>query len=143
MLSKYLSNPSQSHWKAAKKILRYLQGIKDLMLTYQHTNTLKMVGFSDSDYATCVDYKNSTFGYIFIMVEEAVSWKSVKQTLTHSSTLETEYAACYEAMCHAIWLWNFIPALGVVHSISRRLKLFYDNSITISFFMNTRSTSRS
>ena len=35
--------------------------------------------------------------------------------------------ACYEATCHVIWLRNFISSLKVVHSISRPLKLFYDN----------------
>ena len=35
VLGTYLSDPGQSHWKMAKKVLRYLQGIKDLMLTYQ------------------------------------------------------------------------------------------------------------
>ena len=51
--------------------------------------------------------------------------------------------ACYEATCHAIWLWDFILALEVVRSISRQLKLFCDNSAVISFSRNTRSTSRS
>ena len=50
--------------------------------------------------------------------------------------------ACYETTCHAIWLQNFISALEVNHSISRPLKLFYDNSAAVSFSMNTRSTSR-
>ena len=44
VLGRYLSDPSQSHWKTAKKFLRYLQGTKDLMLTYRHTDTLKVVG---------------------------------------------------------------------------------------------------
>ena len=43
MLSRYLSDSSQSHWKVAKKVLRYLQGTKDLMLTYRRTDTLKVV----------------------------------------------------------------------------------------------------
>ena len=51
--------------------------------------------------------------------------------------------ACYEATCHAIWLRNFISALEVVHSISRQLKLFCDNSTTVFFSRNTRSTSHS
>ncbi|WJZ96796.1 hypothetical protein VitviT2T_015444 [Vitis vinifera] len=34
MLGRYLSNPGNQHWKATKKVLRYLQGTKDLMLTY-------------------------------------------------------------------------------------------------------------
>ena len=113
------------------------------MLTYQRTDTLEVVGFSDSDYTGCVDDKKSTSGYIFMMAEGAVSWKSIKQTLTASSTVEVEYMVCYEATCHTIWLQNFISALEVVHSISRPLKLFYDNSAAVYFSRNTRSTSHS
>ena len=78
-----------------------------------------------------------------MMVGGAVSWKNVKQTLTASSTMEAEYMACYEATCQAIWLRNFISAMGVVDSISRPLKLYCDNSSAVSFSKNTRSTSRS
>ena len=49
---------------------------------------------------------------------------------------------CYEATCHAIWLRNFISTLKVVHSISRSVKLFYDNSTIVSFSRNTKNTSR-
>ena len=142
LLGRYLSDPSQSHWKAAKKVLRCLQGTKDLM-TYRHTDTLEVVIFSDSDYASCVDDKKFTYGYIVMMVEGAVSWKSVKQTFLASSTTKAKYVACYEATCHAIWLSNFISSLEVVHSISRPLKLFCDNSAAVSFSRNTRITSSS
>ena len=40
MLDRYLSDPSQSHWKAANKVLRNVHDTKDLMLTYQRTDTL-------------------------------------------------------------------------------------------------------
>ena len=90
VLGRYLSDPDQSHWKAIKKVLRYLQSTKDLMSTYRRTNTLKVVGFSDSDYASCVDDKKSTSNYIFMMVEGVVSWKSVKQTFTVFSTMEVK-----------------------------------------------------
>ncbi|XP_024021325.1 uncharacterized protein LOC112091563 [Morus notabilis] len=39
-------------------------------------------------YAQAVDDKRSTSGYIFMMVGRVISWKSVKQTLTASSTME-------------------------------------------------------
>ena len=113
------------------------------MLTYRLTDTLEVVGFSDSDYAGCVDDKKSTFGYIFVMVEGVVSWKSIKKILTSSFTMEAKYMACFEATCHAMWLWNFISVLEVVHSISRPLKLFCDNFVAVSFSRNTRSTSHS
>ena len=138
-----MSDPSQSHWKTAKKVLRYLQSTKDLMLTYRRIDILKVVGFSNSGYASCVDDQKFTYGYIFMMVEGVVSWKSVKQTLATSSTMEAMYVACYEVVFHVIWLQNFISALGVVHSISRLLKLFCDNSVAIYFSRNIGSTSYS
>ena len=72
VLGRHLSDHSQSHWKGAKTILRYLQGTKDLMLTYRRTDTLEVVGFSDFDYAGCEDDKKSTYGYIFMMAEGVV-----------------------------------------------------------------------
>ena len=68
-MTRYLSAPGQNHWKAAKKVLRYLHGTKDLMLTYWRTDTLEVVGFSDFDYGICMDDKKSTYGYIFMMTE--------------------------------------------------------------------------
>ena len=47
---------------------------------------------------------------------------------------------CYKAICHGIWLQNFISTLGVVHFISISLKLFCNNSIAISFSRNTSNT---
>ena len=57
VLGRYLSDLGQNHWKATKKVLRHLQGTKDLMLTYRRTNTLEVVGFRDFNYAGCVDDK--------------------------------------------------------------------------------------
>ena len=70
------------------------------MLTYWRTDNLEVVGFSDSDYAGCLDDKKST-SYTFRMAKGAVSWKHVKQTLT-TSTMEVEYVACYEVTSHVI-----------------------------------------
>ena len=78
VLGRYLSDLGESHWKAAKKVMRYLQGTKDLMLTCWRTDTLEVVGFSDSDYVGYVDDKKSISSYIFMMAEGVVSWKSVK-----------------------------------------------------------------
>ncbi|KAL5576981.1 hypothetical protein UlMin_018680 [Ulmus minor] len=143
VLGRYLSDPGTSHWQAVKKVLRYLQGTKDHMLTYRRTNNLDIVGFCDANFGGCVDDKKSTTGYIFMMAGGAISWKSVKQTLTVSSTMEAEYVACYQATCNAMWLRNFISALGVVDSATRPLKLYCDNSAAVSFSRNTGSTCRS
>ena len=38
MLGRYHNNSGTDHWKAAKKMLRYSQGIKDHMLAYRRSN---------------------------------------------------------------------------------------------------------
>ena len=43
------------------------------MLMYRQTNNLDLVGYSDVDFAGCVDSRKSTSGYIFIMVGGAIS----------------------------------------------------------------------
>lgn len=78
MLGKYQSDPGLEHWKAAKRVLRYLQGTNDHMPTYRHTDLLEVVGYSDSDFAGCVDTRKSTSRYIFLFAGGAVSWRSVK-----------------------------------------------------------------
>ena len=35
MLERYQSNPGMNHWRVAKKVLRYLQGMKEYMLMYR------------------------------------------------------------------------------------------------------------
>ncbi|XP_058729485.1 secreted RxLR effector protein 161-like [Vicia villosa] len=102
VLGRYLSNPGLGHWKAVKKVMRYLQGTKDYILTYKKSDQLQVVGYSDSDFAGCPNDRKSTSGLIFMMAGGAISWKSVKQTLTATSTMEAEYVACYEATCQAM-----------------------------------------
>ena len=69
MLGRYQSNPSIDYWRAAKKVMRYFQETKDYMLMYRQTNNLDVIGYLDSDFASCVDSRESTSGYIFMMAE--------------------------------------------------------------------------
>ncbi|KAK1603145.1 hypothetical protein QYE76_007880 [Lolium multiflorum] len=139
-IERYQSNPGLDHWKAAKKVLRYLQGTKGLMLTYEKSDNLEIVGYSDADFAGCVDTKKSTSGYIFTLAKGAISWKSSKQTVTASSTMQAEFVACYEATGQAVWLKNFIPELRVIDSISRPLTLYCDNQPAVIYASNNKSS---
>ena len=122
--------------------MRYLQGTKDYKLTYRHTDQLKVIGYSDFDFAGSVDTRKSTSSYIFLLSRGAISWRSTKQTLVASSTMEAQFVACYEATTQALWLRNFIIGLMIIDYISRHLKILYDNSAAIFFSKNNRSGSR-
>ncbi|KAL4340454.1 hypothetical protein GQ457_08G012720 [Hibiscus cannabinus] len=113
MLGRYQSNPGIDHWRAAKKVLRYLKGTKEYMLTYKRSDHLEVVGYSDSDFAGCVDSRKSTSGYIFMFASGAISWRSVKQTLTATSTMEAEFVSCFEATSHGVWLKIYLMGCTV------------------------------
>ena len=138
MLGRYQSNPGLDHWKAAKKVLRYLQGSKDHMLTYKRYDHLEVIGYTDSDFAGCMDTRKSTFGYVYLLAGGAISWKSAKQTILVASTMEAEFVACFEATIQANWLWNFISGLGIVDSIAKPLKIYCDNSAAVFFSKNDK-----
>ena len=95
MLGRYQSNPRLDHWKTVKKVLKYLQGTKEYMFTYRKSEHLEVIGYSDSNFAGCVDIRKSTFGFMFLL--GAISLKSAKQSIIVASTMEAEFVACFEA----------------------------------------------
>ena len=108
MLGRFQSNPGESHWVAAKKVLRYMQNTKNYQLVYGRDDGLELVGFTDSDLAGDLDERKSTGGYIFMLNGGAISWKSAKQTIVSTSTMEAEFVACFEGMKQAVWLRNLL-----------------------------------
>ena len=72
-----------------------------------------------------------------------MSWRSNKQTLVATSTMEAEFVSCFEATSHGVWLKSFIFELRIVDSISRPLRIFCDNSVAVFLAKNNKSGSRS
>jgi len=81
------------------------------MLTYRRSEYLEVIGYSDSDFARCVDRRKSTLGYVFLLARGLVSWKSAKQSVVAMSVMEAEFVACFETTIQANWLRNFISGL--------------------------------
>ena len=113
------------------------------MLTYQRSNHLEIIGYSNSDFVDCIDSKRSTSSYVFMLVEGVVSWKSVKQSLIATSAMEAEFIACYEASNQAIWLQNFIIGFCIIDGIEEPLRINYDNKATKLYSKNNSSSSKS
>jgi hypothetical protein len=78
MLGRYQKNLGKSHCDGIKKALRYIQGTNGLMLTYERSDGLEIVGYLDSNYAGYLDTVRSTLGYVFKLTGGAISWSSSK-----------------------------------------------------------------
>ena len=55
ILSRYLSNSSMVHWKAAKQVIKHLQTTKHYMLTYRRSDYVEIIGHSYSSFVGCHD----------------------------------------------------------------------------------------
>ncbi|KAM1171552.1 hypothetical protein ACFX2G_022259 [Malus domestica] len=117
LLGRFQSNPGEAHWVATKKVLRYLQKTKGYMFVYGKENSLKLIGFINSDLVDDRDERKSTSGYVFWLNEAVVSWKSAKQTIISTSTMEAKFVACFEGMEQVVWLRNFVTDMKIVESV--------------------------
>ncbi|XP_028236729.1 uncharacterized protein LOC114416049 [Glycine soja] len=97
LLSRFMQSPSQIHFGAGKRILRYLQGTKEFGIWYNTETNSELLGYTDSDWAGSTDDMKSTSGYAFSLGSRMFSWASKKQAIVAQSTAEAEYVAAAEA----------------------------------------------
>ena len=64
-VARYMQTPRERHWKAAKRILRYIQGTIQFGIHYSTGGEPLLVGFIDSYWADDLDDRKSTAGYVF------------------------------------------------------------------------------
>ena len=87
LISRFMSSPTMSHWLTTKRILKYLKGTTDLRIFYKKgESSLRIMAFTDSDYAGDLDDWKSTFGFVFMLGSRVVSWSSKKQSMVALST---------------------------------------------------------
>ena len=95
-LARYLCNPSPQHIKAARRVLKYLQGTIILAVIFRGEDAL-LACFSDSDFAEDIDTRRSTSGYVIVFAGGIICWSSKRQSLVATSTMEAKYYAMKEA----------------------------------------------
>lgn len=110
-LSRFVSNPGQAHWTAAKRLLRYLKKHAALGPVYGPA-PIKLIGHCDSDYARNPDNRRSTTGHICTITDAPVAWNSRLQPTIAQSTAEAEYMSASDASNRVVWFRQLLKDLG-------------------------------
>lgn len=112
-LSQYLQTPRESHWKACKRVLRYVKGTLNHGLRFLPAPKLTIEAFSDADYASCTDNRRSTTGYVVYFGDNRVTWSARKQKVVSRSSTESEYRALAQTSTEVLWLQSLLTELKV------------------------------
>ncbi|XP_059627367.1 secreted RxLR effector protein 161-like [Cornus florida] len=97
LLARYSSAPTRRHWNGVKHIMRYLRGTTDIGLFYLRKSKPQLIGYADAGYLSDPHTARSQTGYLFTCGGTAISWRSMKQTMTATSSNHSEILAIHEA----------------------------------------------
>jgi Reverse transcriptase (RNA-dependent DNA polymerase) len=131
LVSRYMEEPKMTHWKAIKRILRYVKGTLSHSLFYSHTNQFDLVGYSDSDWSGDLDDRKSTSGFVFFIGSTAFTWLSKKQPIVTLSTCEAEYVAASSYVCHSLWLRKLLKKMNFSQEKATNIRV--DNKSQLSW----------
>jgi len=110
-LAAFSNSPTEEHWNAMKRILRYIKQTKGLGLELGG-KSLKLRGFMDASFADKWN-SHSTGGYVFFLGNGAISWASKAQSLVALSSTESEYIQSTETAKEGLWLKKLLPAFDI------------------------------
>ncbi|XP_019165708.1 PREDICTED: uncharacterized protein LOC109161671 [Ipomoea nil] len=133
-LSQHVDKPRNTHMMAAHRVLRYLKGSPGKGLFYPSNCHAKLQGFSDSDWASCIETRKSITGYCVYLGQSLISWKTKKQTTVSRSSLEAEYRALASTTCEVQWLLFLLADLQV--TFDSPIALFCDNRSAVAIGEN-------
>jgi len=110
-LAKFASCHDAQHFKAAKRVLRYLVTTVDQKLTFHQqpkVGELKIITYTDSDWAGDHSDRRSFSGSVVFLNGCAVSWNCKKQATVALSSVEAEYMALSDATRETLYVHNLL-----------------------------------
>ncbi|XP_021986078.1 uncharacterized mitochondrial protein AtMg00810-like [Helianthus annuus] len=139
-LSQFLQHPTIDHFRAVKRLLRYVKGTISFGLTYNRPHSPSIIGYFDADWVRCLDTRRSTYGYSIFLGGNLVSWSAKKQPTVSRSSCESEYRAMANAAAELVWITHLLREL---HALTPdRPTLLCDNKSALFMTQNLVSHKR-
>lgn len=145
-LSRFLTNPSEEHLKAARRVLRYIANDPDKGITFLKSQEKpKLEAYSDADFAGDPSTSRSTTGSLIRLSSGPICWRSHLQRDVVLSTTEAEYLAATETCRQLKWVKSLLETIGLQESIEGSIQtdFYIDNLSAIALTKNHDNHKRS
>jgi hypothetical protein len=135
-LGRHSATPGAEHQRVLNRAFRYLKGTSALRLVFKRgvPNGMALSGYVDADWASDVNDRKSTSGFVFMLGGAAISWGSKKQASVALSSTEAEYIAASHAAKEAVWLRRLLTELGL--DLTSPTTIHVDNQSAIAIARN-------
>jgi hypothetical protein len=135
VLFRFICKWNESHYQAAKHLLRYIWGTTDICLVFNGDCGKRIIqGFADADWGGDLDTRQSTTGYIYRVYGGTIAWKSRRQPTVALSTTEAEYMALADATRQTTWLQLLLGNLQIAFNVP--VSILNDNNGCIALSKN-------
>ena len=109
LLCRFLTNYTEVHWKAAKRVLLYTLGTIHRVLRFtRNVDAPPVVVYTDSDWGSDRIDGRSTSGVLVLIYGNPATWSTEKQTNVALSTSEAEYIALTSGFKEAKYFINLM-----------------------------------
>nr|GEV59697.1 hypothetical protein [Tanacetum cinerariifolium] len=131
-LSKSQGASTPAELKRMQNVL-YASAVGSIMYDVRCTRPDVAVScYTDAGYLTDADDLKSRTRYVFVLNGGVVDWKSSKQSIFATSSIEAEYIVAFDASKKAVWVRKFIYGLSVVPTIEEPISMYCDNTGAIA-----------
>lgn len=91
------------------RVLRYLKSSPGQGIILPKDNDLQLVGYCDSDWASCPLTRRSTTDYLMKLGSAPISWKTKKQITVSKPSSEAEYRAMNQLLVRSFGCAVYCP----------------------------------
>ena len=113
VLSQFMHSPTDDHWKAAKRVVRYVKQAPGQGILLTHQNDLQLRAYCDADWQSCAITRKSLTGFCIMLGKSLLSWRTKKQGYVATSSAESEYRAMAMTACEVTWLVRLLKDMSV------------------------------
>nr|KYP45253.1 hypothetical protein KK1_033206 [Cajanus cajan] len=103
-LCQFMHKPLESHWKAIKRVLRYLNSTIEHGLDFYPSSNLDINGYYDSDWASNFSDMTSTSGFCLYLGRNLISWMVKKQHVASHSSTEAKFTSMVTLVVEIQWV---------------------------------------
>ena len=126
-VSRFTKNYQAQHWKAIKRIFRYLKGTEDYRLCYSKKMKSDVLAYSDSDWGNLLTQRYSVSGSTIKFNGGLIAWSSRRQRTIALSTVEAEYMSLSSCVQEVLWLRALINEIDPAMVHNHPTEIFCDN----------------